>query len=153
MMEQVDIYLKELLKSCESSSPGIVNMSERIKFLGTDIIGLLSFGYKFNLQTSEQNRFMIKSMKIGGYQAAAQLANPILGKLRVRDMLNVLFFKIRLGTFRVFEKMIRNRLSQQKNAVHDLYSFISDAIGSGSETIRESELWSEALFFLSAGKQ
>lgn len=42
MLEQVDIFIEQLLASAHDCSP--VNMTERCKWLGMDIVGLLAFG-------------------------------------------------------------------------------------------------------------
>ena len=52
---QVGIFIKELLAS--SSVP--VNMTERSKRIGYNIVGCLSFGCDLRLQTDEANRFLI----------------------------------------------------------------------------------------------
>lgn len=49
-------------------------------------------------------------------------------------------------------EMISSRLSQDKNAVHDLYSIVSDVLDTeADEKIGSNDLWQEALFFLPAG--
>ncbi|KAI0503176.1 hypothetical protein F5B22DRAFT_630221 [Xylaria bambusicola] len=43
MMEQVDIYIQQLIVLSRGSKP--VNMSDRCKYFGIDVIGYLAFGY------------------------------------------------------------------------------------------------------------
>lgn len=51
----VDIFLRQLLAS--PSDP--VNITDRTKRLGVDIVGHLSFSYDLRLQTDEANRFLV----------------------------------------------------------------------------------------------
>lgn len=56
MSGEVDVFLRQLLVSSKKAE--IVNISPRCERLGLDIIGLLSFGYRFNTQTEESHRYL-----------------------------------------------------------------------------------------------
>ena len=47
--------------------------------------------------------------------------------------------------------MIRTRLSKEKHAKNDLYSFVIDRIENPDDGFTIAELWSEALSFFPAG--
>ncbi|RYP01745.1 hypothetical protein DL764_006096 [Monosporascus ibericus] len=47
--------------------------------------------------------------------------------------------------------MISSRLSEDKHAKHDLYSFVADHLDDASNETKTNEIWSEALFFFPAG--
>jgi hypothetical protein len=57
MSEQVDIFVKELLRSNLAGRNTGINISERSKHLGLDISGYLGFSYALNLQTSHLSLF------------------------------------------------------------------------------------------------
>jgi hypothetical protein len=57
VIEQVDIFLKSLLSSTKP-----VNLKQRSQWPGYGVIGLLSFGYALDLQTSQTNRFLPRAI-------------------------------------------------------------------------------------------
>ncbi|RYP21499.1 hypothetical protein DL766_007916 [Monosporascus sp. MC13-8B] len=150
MMEQIDIFTRQLLVSAQSSSP--VNVAERIKFMSLDVVGHLVFGYPLNLQTNEANRHMIGTLKGGNYRLNTYMQYLLLAKLHLEIFVFVLMLIKKESYLRLLEKMIESRLAEEKHAKHDLYSIMVDAMeGSDSEGIKLSEIWSEALFFFPAG--
>lgn len=51
----------------------------------------------------------------------------------------------------MMERIVTARMSEEKHARHDLYSIVADALDAKSGGLRQSELWAEANFFLTAG--
>ncbi|KAI1408292.1 cytochrome P450 [Hypoxylon sp. FL1857] len=152
MIAQVDIFLRRLLLSTQSSEPEAVNMSEYLRYLTFDVVSLLSFGRQFHLQTSSKNRFILQSIEYLSWHANVLLQLPLLSWFKTETILNLLFLKMQLGTYRLLVDMIKQRMVQDKDASQDLYSFIAESLKPGpKEKLDQSALWNEATFFLQAG--
>lgn len=149
MIEQVDIFIRQLLASSHDSSP--VNMTDRCKRLGMDIVGLLAFGFPLNMQTDPTYRFVLDGISLGTYQNNCFLQFPPLKKLGLHHLLPLLGFSQRIKYLRMMQHMISTRLSQDKHAKNDLYSFVVDHLDNTTDGMKTNELWSEALFFFPAG--
>ncbi|KAI0117814.1 cytochrome P450 [Nemania sp. FL0031] len=150
MTEQIDVFLKTLYESSLVSRP--VDMTQSCKRLGLDIVGHLAFGFALNTQTDPKYRFIIDGIAMGNYRANSFMQLPFL-KNRVLDVvLHLLSRPRRLGYLRALEHMISSRLSLEKHAKDDLYSSLAEYINAdGPDSIKLSELWSEAVFFFPAG--
>ncbi|KAF2966245.1 hypothetical protein GQX73_g7356 [Xylaria multiplex] len=151
LSEQVDIFVKQLAVSYHAEPDVPVNMSERSKYLGLDISGYLGFGYALNLQTSHIHRYLVRAMMIGSWRLNMYMQFPALRKLK----LEILFYALALiqgkSFLQTLSKMIQARLAKDKNAEHDLYSFMVDALEAPEEErITASEIWTEGIFFLPA---
>ncbi|KAI1105376.1 cytochrome P450 [Jackrogersella minutella] len=140
MIEQIDVFISQLHESSRKSSP--VDMTERLKQLGADIVGLLAFGYALHMQTEPMNRFSNSFMQF-----------PLLKKLGIHHLLSLLGYAQRIKYLRLLRRMISTRLSQEKHAHNDLYSFVVDHLDNDNATdgVKPEELWSEALFSFPAG--
>ena len=149
MMQQVDIFIRELFWSAKEGSP--INMTDRCERLGMDIVCLLAFGYPLKMQTDSRYRFVIQGLHIGGYQNNAFMQVPLLKKLNMHHLLRLVGFQTRRKYLSMLQLMIKSRLAQDKDAQNDLYSFLADHLSDPSASITTSELWSEALFFMPAG--
>ncbi|KAI1394025.1 cytochrome P450 [Hypoxylon trugodes] len=149
MMDQIDVFLGQLLKSSHNSSP--IDISDRSKRLGMDIVGQLAFGYALDTQTVPTNQFMIDGLKAGQYRNNCFMQFPFLKKSGL-DYLVLLFAGAsqRMKYLQLFQRMISNRLTQDKHAKNDLYSFVVDHLDD-TDGVPLSDLWSEALFFFPAG--
>ena len=55
LREQTDIFIDEILGSCTSP----INMTERCQRLAMDIAAHLGFGFPLEVQTREENRFLL----------------------------------------------------------------------------------------------
>ncbi|KAI0199308.1 cytochrome P450 [Astrocystis sublimbata] len=150
MTEQIDVFLKTLYQSSATSQP--LNMSQKSKRLGLDIVGHLAFGFALNTQTDPRYRFISDGIALGNYRVNAFFQLPFL-KNRVLDtVLHALSRSSRLGYLRALEHMISTRLSLDKDVKDDLYAAVADNINvEGPDSIKLSELWSEAVFFFPAG--
>jgi cytochrome P450 len=156
MIEQVDLFASQLLAASRSSRP--VNMTEQTRLLGLNLAGLLGFGYDLGLQTNEENRFMLTVLDFGTFYSSLFFQYPLAKNIRYLN--RVTFWKapspfLQFGGkyLALIEKMINTRTAEEKDAKHDLYSFVADALdvesGGG---LRKSEFWAEANLFLTAGK-
>lgn len=52
---------------------------------------------------------------------------------------------------RLVHEMIKTRMTEDKDAHHDLYSAVADHVGKGQQGLYEGELWPEAILFILAG--
>ncbi|KAI1335013.1 cytochrome P450 [Xylariaceae sp. FL0016] len=146
--EQTDVFLKGLL----GSIGGPVNMTERCQRLSVDVIGFLAFGYPFSTQTIEDNRFMFRAFELSSWKGNVFMQFPPLRNLlRVHLLYSHFNIGIRERFMRLVEKMIQSRLGQDSGSRSDLYSLLSEESRRVSGGIRASELWSEALIFITAG--
>ncbi|KAK8013096.1 cytochrome P450 [Apiospora marii] len=149
LIDQIDEFIRQLLlASRQPVSP--VDMSKRSKLLGTDIVGHLAFGYPLNMQTEEENRFLIDGMKLGAYQYNAFMQWPLLKRTGIHRPFVFLGRKQRGLYLQKIQTMIRERLAQGKHAKQDLFSFTADYLANPGNGIDTSQLFSEALFFFPA---
>ncbi|KAI0015570.1 cytochrome P450 [Xylariomycetidae sp. FL0641] len=123
MSGRIDMFLRKLSVSARESKP--VNMSDQSRRLGMDIAGLLGFGYDLDLQGSDENMTML----------------AVLDAMTPRGYTFYHCLSLRI---------VRSRTALEKDAKHDLYPFIADHLGPGENGLRQSDLWAEANFFLSA---
>lgn len=150
MVDQVNIFVRNLLYESQKSNPA--NMTNQTRKLGINIAGLLAFGYDLRLQTDEENQFMHTVLDGGTFASSVSLQFPLIRELRLAILLMLPLFGLRENYLGLMERMIKSRTALPKNAKHDLYSFVADALGSESSGLRESDLWSEANLFLTAGE-
>ncbi|KAI1119779.1 cytochrome P450 [Nemania abortiva] len=150
MNEQIDVFLATLYKSSLASQP--IDMTQSCKRLGLDIVGHLAFGFALNTQTEPKYRFIIDGIAMGNYRANCFMQLPFLKNRALDSVLHLLSRSGRLGYLRALEHMISTRLSLEKDAKDDLYSSVAEYINTdGPDSIKLSELWSEAVFFFPAG--
>ncbi|RWA09602.1 hypothetical protein EKO27_g5504 [Xylaria grammica] len=150
------IFLPYLASSSTSGPEGLqpVNITDLTKRLGADIVGHLAFGYALNMQTDPTYRFVLRGLAVGSYQNNTFMQFPMLKKLGLHNLVTILGgYASRMKYKDMLQKMITSRLSQEKHAQNDLYSFVVDHLDlDGSKNgVKTSELWSEALFFFPAG--
>lgn len=152
LIGQVDEFIRQVLKASRQPNSSAVDMSKRSKLLGMDIVGHLAFGYPLNMQTEEDNRFLIDGMKLGSYQYNAFMQWPLLKKTGIPRLFIFLGRKQRGLYLQKIQTMIRDRLAQGKHAKQDLFSFTADYLANPENGIDTTQLFSEALFFFPAGK-
>lgn len=149
ILNQVHIFLKELLSTAHSTLADPVNISDRCKYLGLDIAGLLAFGYPLHLQTNEKNRFLIPAMTGGSWRINIYMQFPILRRLRYEIFVYAKTLITRKGYLITLTEMINSRQAKDTHAIHDLYSFMAGTLDS-PDKIEMSEVWTEAIPFVSA---
>ncbi|KAI1357947.1 benzoate 4-monooxygenase cytochrome P450 [Xylaria arbuscula] len=149
--DQVTIFLREILSTCQNALRAPINMSKICKYLGLDIAGYLGFGYALNTQTDPTHRFLVNAMMIGSWRLNMYIQSPALRKLR----LEVLFYALAVlsgkSFLQVLSKMIQSRLSKETDAEHDLYAFMARTPKtSEADGVTAKEIWNEGMFFLPA---
>ncbi|KAF7540128.1 hypothetical protein G7054_g1598 [Neopestalotiopsis clavispora] len=145
MSSQVDVFLKKLLKS--GSEP--VDVSEQFRRLAMDIVVHLAYGYPLDLQLHDEHYFILKSISLANFKINSFMNWPLLSKLGIQYILDK--SPVRKQWKNVIEKMIRTRLEQDSPERQDFYSFVLQNLDAESADFRQSELFSESLFFISAG--
>ncbi|OTA61523.1 cytochrome P450 [Hypoxylon sp. EC38] len=147
MAEQIDTFLRILISS--SGSP--VNMTERLKRLSMDIVGLLGFGYPLNTQTDPTNRFLISAHVFGNFRSNLFMQFPFAKATGIYSFLERLATNEVQRYFSTMERIIASRVAEDKHARHDLYSIVADQMSPNGEYMKDSEIWEEAVFFFPAG--
>ncbi|KAI3325418.1 cytochrome P450 [Xylariaceae sp. AK1471] len=149
LIEQVDVYLKQLLETSKHSNP--INYTERAKWLALDIVGKLSFGYHLGAQTREENRFVSEALAFGAYRGNIWHQLFFTSKIYFDKVFDTLLFGIRERYFGLLEKMIQSRIAQGMDGGRDFYSFISEMNQEIGSDVRKGELWVEANLLIVAG--
>ncbi|KAI1177719.1 cytochrome P450 [Nemania sp. FL0916] len=147
MEEQIDIFLNLLLASARAGET--VNMTERCRRLGLDIIGLLSFGYPFATQTGDSFGFLPGVIAAMSWRISLYMQFPLLRALEYPLLWLAKKQATRFGD--TISSVIKTRTAQPKDAHHDLYSMVADHIGKGQQSLYRGELWPEAILFIIAG--
>ncbi|KAI8630339.1 cytochrome P450 [Xylariaceae sp. FL1651] len=152
MIEEVDSFVRQIFLSFQSDTATPINMTERCKWLGMDIVGHLSFAYSLNLQTDPTYRFIVKSAATANYFLNMNMQMPLLAKLRAELWVYLIAVVRGKSYLRTIQKMIKARLSKDRHVEHDFYSVVAEKMAiTNNDTILSSEIWSEAIFFLTAG--
>lgn len=147
MQEQIDIFLRQIYASAGS----VVDMTNRAEWLGIDIVGLISFGYRLNLQTDETYRFIPKDFEdlkaiINCFMQFpfAFAISPVVGWLNAvkRERLRNIIFQMMLA-----------RAAREKDAEQDFYSYVKGNLDYGPDYIDKGNFIAEAAFFVTAGEQ
>jgi cytochrome P450 len=152
MIDQIKIFVKQLAES--SQRRDTVDMTERCKHLGFDVVGHLGFGTALNLQTSDKNRFIYRGMRTSGYRSNIYIQFPFLKKLNLEYALYPFgLLSDQMKYYYAMREMILTRRSEPKDARKDLYAFIADIKDPETgKSLRLRDIWSEASFFMPAGK-
>ena len=149
MIKHIKIFVLNLLRESQSSNP--VNITKQTRKLGLDLAALLGFGYELNLQTNEENQFIQTVLDTGTWTSNIFLHFPLARRLRLGPVFMFSLLGIRPRYLALMETMITSRMAEPKDAKHDLYYFVADALATGSGDLAQSDLWAEANLFLSAG--
>jgi hypothetical protein len=152
MMKHVDIFVQQLAKSCEGASKAI-NVRKRCKYLGIDVIGHLGFGATLKQQTESQNQFVVKGLETSSFRSNLYIQFPLLKKVGMEVVLYPFILTRQMKYYKLIRDMILARRAKGKHAREDLYSFVADIKDPETgEGMRLRDLWSEASFFIPAGK-
>jgi hypothetical protein len=57
-----------------------------------------------------------------------------------------------LAFIKAIQGIVQKRMTIPKDGKHDFYSIVAGDDGLSADTLKNSELWAEAVFFLPAGK-
>ena len=158
MLHHINIFVRKLLNSPnyndgndEWSAP--LNMTNCCRHLQYDVMGEFGFGQSFQLQTKPDNHFLIDAVTATSHKAGVYVQYPKLQYLQLDKLLYRKGLWMREKYLQLMARLVKERLSAEKNSQNDLFSFLVDA--KDPETGRgftESELWAESRFLLIAGK-
>ncbi|KAI1413993.1 cytochrome P450 [Hypoxylon sp. FL1857] len=151
MIGQIDIFIQQLLRSCQKKDRAAIpmNMTNQFKYLTMDVMGYLAFGHPLNLQTEATNRVMAHPTTNFYLNIGLQL--PFLGSFRVWTLRSLRSFIRGKRYLQSLEKVIIQRLAEGQHVKHDLL-FMSDSL----KVSKDNQVWldeirSEAIWFLTAG--
>lgn len=149
MNSQVDIFLYQLLPAARKGEA--VDVSPILMRLAADVICHLGFGYPLSTPAEETNRPLLEAFNLVSGCVALYMNWPATAK--VFDPLIDWLGKKAAEDFRIaIQVMVEARMALPEDAKHDLYKMaLSDK--KGEETLLESELWAEAVFFITAGME
>lgn len=156
ILTHIDIFVQWLkdasIQSGEFGWSTPVNMTERCRFLGYDVMGEFGFGQSFELQSSPKNHFLIDAVEATGLKAGIYVQYPRLAALKLETFLARRTAKMREKYLELMANLVKSRLAAEKGSQQDLFSWVVDAkdpeTGKG---FSESELWAESRFLLIAG--
>ncbi|KAI9150349.1 benzoate 4-monooxygenase cytochrome p450 [Paramyrothecium foliicola] len=148
MAAQIDVFLKLLLETSLKSES--VNISERIRLLGSDIVSLLAFGFPLNSQKDEKYRWLPSAITFGNGISNVKMQLPFLNSSAISILTNLLTHTELRKFYRLLDHMISTRLEKEKDAYTDLYAHVVDQLDE-TTYVRMSDVWAEAMFFFPAG--
>lgn len=147
MLVRIDQLHEKL--SAASDSGTSVNMSDLSVYLALDIIGDLAFGYPFNTQTEETNRFIPEV-----FHTITGAINNIM-QMRMVKPFHLVGLALSIKQMKKFRQamgnMVAQRIAKDKHAVHDFYSVAATEMGGVGDEFFKTEFWPEAGNFLVAG--
>ncbi|RDA90106.1 hypothetical protein CP533_2582 [Ophiocordyceps camponoti-saundersi (nom. inval.)] len=147
MSAQIDIFLCRLRDVARRGE--VVNVTEMCRRLAVDVVGYLAFGYPLRTQTETTNRFIPEAMGKAIYMTNLYYTWPALGI--IQPLLRWLARK-KVFTFQqAVRKMIVARMAEPRDAKPDFFGLASGELNAVGDQLDESELWNEALFFVTAG--
>lgn len=149
MTEEIDVFLKEILKTPQSPNP-VFNATQRCDYLGVDIVGQLAFGSSLDTQTESTNRFMPEGIISSHTYNHFLMQFPRMSSHLFAYPLHVLTAAPRKKLLSFVENVINIRVNEGIDARQDYLSHIADELPKNSD-LRQSEVWSEALLILGAG--
>jgi cytochrome P450 len=151
MATHVNRFVKELAKSTETSGTA-VNMTDRCRWLGLDVIGELGFGANLKLQKEKKNRFVVDGLETSNFRINLYIQFPLLKKAGMELLLFPYTATSQLKYYKMLKDLIVARRKEEKHARNDLYSSIIDLKDSETgEGMRLRDIWTEAAFFMPAG--
>ncbi|KAF2872743.1 cytochrome P450 monooxygenase-like protein, partial [Massariosphaeria phaeospora] len=149
MTQHITIFLQQLLKASRTGDP--LDMSDRCKRLGMDIIGRFGFGYTLNMQTEDTNHFVVPGLAGGSYKNNVYMQVPMVKWFGFEYFFPKLY-KLRMKYYYLLQRMVKERLGEGKDAKEDLFAHVMEAKDPETGTeINLGELVSEATFFFPAG--
>lgn len=150
ILSHIDIFLQQLEESAKSAEA--VNMTDRCKRLGSDIISQLGFGRSLNMQTDEKNRFIAKGLEFGNHRVNIYIQFPMLEWISPEILLSPLLRVLEAKYFHTLQGLIKQRLAEGTHEKEDLISFVAEAQGDDLGTrMSEVDLWTEGIFLFPAG--
>ena len=157
MLHHMDLFVRKLVRAPDHngdidrwSLP--LDMTECCRHLQYDIMGEFGFGQSFQLQTQQDNHFLIDATTATSRKAGVYVQYPRLQYLHLDKLLYRKGILIREKFLRLMARLVNERLSAEKGSHNDLFSFLVDAKDPESgRGFTENELWAESRFLLIAG--
>jgi cytochrome P450 len=153
MSAEVDEFLRELLRSSRQGKDEVVDMSRRCQRLSADVICQLGFGYPLKTQTDATNRPLLEAFTAITGRMALYINWP--ATFVIHDPLIDRLAKKASDDFRrSIESMVKARMELDKDAKFDLYNVAMNnniKTHTSEDDMIKSELWAEAVFFITAG--
>lgn len=137
MAAEIDVFLKQLLKSAHDSNP--VNVTERYRNLAMDVIGQLSFGYPLKTQTESTCRFLREGISAGNAHNNILFQFPRLDSRVFTYPWHILTSGPRKKAFDFVENMINERVSEGNDARRDFYAQVIEQLPKNAD-LRNSEV-------------
>jgi cytochrome P450 len=151
MAKHVDTFVRGLAQFTGSQSTP-VDMTERCRWLGLDVIGELGFGTNLNLQEDSKNRFMVRGLETSNFRINLYIQYPLLKKCGMELLLFPYIATSQMKYYKMLRELIISRRNEDKHARKDLYSFVVDLKDPETgEGMRLRDIWTEAAFFMPAG--
>ncbi|KAI0139736.1 cytochrome P450 [Pestalotiopsis sp. NC0098] len=149
MTEQIDIYLSQIREASQNSTP--VNMTEKARHLALDVVAKLAFGHDLNVQTRPDNRFVMGAFSFSLFRFNMYTQVDFLSYIEPTFLLDWLAKEARQKYWLLLQHMIKTRMGEEKNARADLYSVVADTLDAEPDTLYGGSMWTEAVFFMTAG--
>lgn len=148
MSSQIHVFLRKILKSAQKDET--VDMTPRCQRLASDVICHLGFGSPLSTQTEETNRTLLEAFSQVTARISSYMNWPATSKL-LDSLIKWLAHKPSEDFWKSTQNMVEARMASDKDAKHDLYKIAPSEAIEGGEVLLESELWAEAVFFITAG--
>ncbi|KAK7976912.1 hypothetical protein PG989_015375 [Apiospora arundinis] len=150
MIDQIDIFIKQLAESCRNPDHGPVNMTKQAKYLAIDMMGHFLFGYPLKLQTESTHRVMASSKANFFFNVGAQL--PFLVDVGVLRAVQYLWSRMSSKNYiQALDKIITNRLSQGPKVKEELLFMSAKSRISADDTEWLRDIRTEAVWHMLAG--
>ena len=159
ILRNVDVLLKQIAHSrtdvTKKGWTDVVNMTDKCKRFTLDVMGELAFGDRFDLQTREENRFILQAVRAtskvcGVYSQFPELKSTAFERL-MKSNSKSNWTQQKFGVF--MKEVIQRRLVASRDISHDLFSFIIDAKDPETgEGFSLDEIWAESRLFMVAGR-
>jgi cytochrome P450 len=152
LLQHIDLFVQKLIDSSRSSIGEPVNLTERCKRLGFDIVGQFGFGQSFEMQSKPHNRFLLKAIQRFNVRWSTYLQFPLLRKAGSDVFLYPLLRTVMTQYRGLVREMVDVRMNVGQNAKKDLFSYVVGAKDPETQQeLRLDDLWSEASALLIAG--
>jgi cytochrome P450 len=153
----VDIFISQLARAIPHGTverwTEPLNMTPRARYYATDVMGEFGFGKSFDVQTSDQNRFLLKATDGATVVAGMYCQYPKLKRYGLGRLVALAGMSTKEQFGRLVKELIDQRLSEPNEKKTDLLQFIS---GNGDRKTEEpfslNEIWAESRFTLIAGE-
>ena len=157
IIHHVNVFIGQLAKEISVGAGGRwsvpLNMTTLARYYATDVMGEFGFGKSFEVQTSDENRFLMKATDGATVVAGIYCQYPKLKRYGLGSLAAIAGMATKEQFGRLAKKLIDERLSEKHEKKADLLHFIT---GTGDRKVDEpfsmDEVWAESRFTLIAGK-